>query len=199
MLSGDDWYFLEATRAVNQAIGRVIRHKNDYGAILLCDQRFNQQRQKSQLSSWIQGHLKAPQHNSFGPLIAEVSRFFRNAERTVRTYFHVPSNSLLIFVKQFQLPTAQLKPLLPCDINSASSMNVSQPSSSSSRPTQETITHKQPIKIKKEVTNEVSRANSVYSFEAKIYSQVLSPVKTEKNAAGSNVFLSGLDNQVKVI
>lgn len=85
MLSGDDWYFLEATRAVNQAIGRVIRHKNDYGAILLCDQRFNQPRQKAQLSSWVQGHLKAPQHNSFGPLIAEVSRFFRNAERTVRT------------------------------------------------------------------------------------------------------------------
>lgn len=83
MLSGDEWYFLEATRAVNQAIGRVIRHKNDYGAILLCDLRFNQPRQKSQLSAWIQGHLKAPQHTSFGPLIAEVSRFFRNAERTV--------------------------------------------------------------------------------------------------------------------
>lgn len=92
MLSGDDWYFLEATRAVNQAIGRVIRHKNDYGAILLCDLRFNQARQKSQLSSWIQGHLKVPQHNSFGPLIAEVSRFFRNAERTVRN-FYVASNA----------------------------------------------------------------------------------------------------------
>lgn len=83
MLSGDEWYFLEATRAVNQAIGRVIRHKNDYGAILLCDQRFNQTRQKSQLSSWIQGHLNTPQHTSFGPLISEISRFFRNAERTV--------------------------------------------------------------------------------------------------------------------
>ncbi len=91
MLSGDEWYFLEATRAVNQAIGRVIRHKNDYGAILLCDQRFNQQRQKSSLSSWIQGHLNKAQHNSFGPLIAEVSRFFRNAERTVRS-FHVDHN-----------------------------------------------------------------------------------------------------------
>lgn len=83
MLSGDEWYFLEATRAVNQAIGRVIRHRNDYGAILLCDHRFNQPRQKSQLSSWLQKHLNAPQPSSFGPLIAEVSRFFRNAERTV--------------------------------------------------------------------------------------------------------------------
>lgn len=84
MLSGDEWYFLEATRAVNQAIGRVIRHRNDYGAILLCDLRFNNQRQKSQLSSWIQVHLNSqPQHATFGPLIGEVSRFFRAAERTV--------------------------------------------------------------------------------------------------------------------
>lgn len=83
MLSGDEWYFLEATRAVNQAIGRVIRHKDDYGAILLCDQRFNQDRQKKQLSSWIQGHLKAAQPTTFGSLIGEVSRFFRNAEKTV--------------------------------------------------------------------------------------------------------------------
>lgn len=83
MLSGDDWYFLEATRAVNQAIGRVIRHRHDYGAILLCDYRFNQPRQKNQLSSWIQGHLKQMQHQSFGPNIGDVARFFRNAERTL--------------------------------------------------------------------------------------------------------------------
>lgn len=82
-MSGDEWYFLEATRAVNQAIGRVIRHKDDYGAILLCDARFNQPRQKNQLSSWIQGHLKGSQPSGFGPLIGEMSRFFRNAERNV--------------------------------------------------------------------------------------------------------------------
>lgn len=38
-LSGQDWYKQQAFRAVNQAIGRVIRHKEDYGAIFLCDQR----------------------------------------------------------------------------------------------------------------------------------------------------------------
>lgn len=84
MLSGNDWYFLEASRAVNQAIGRVIRHKNDYGAILLCDTRFNNQQQKNQLSGWIQKHLKAQVPNQpFGQVIGELSRFFKNAERTV--------------------------------------------------------------------------------------------------------------------
>lgn len=39
-LSGDQWYVQQAVRAVNQAMGRVIRHKDDYGAVILCDERF---------------------------------------------------------------------------------------------------------------------------------------------------------------
>lgn len=43
VLTGDEWYVQQAMRAVNQAMGRVIRHKRDYGAILLCDERFKQE------------------------------------------------------------------------------------------------------------------------------------------------------------
>uniref|UniRef100_A0A6B2E8V3 Regulator of telomere elongation helicase 1 homolog n=1 Tax=Phlebotomus kandelakii TaxID=1109342 RepID=A0A6B2E8V3_9DIPT len=95
MISGNDWYCLEASRAVNQAIGRVIRHKNDYGAILLCDSRFQNVQQKNQLSKWVQGHLNSPGANgtTFGPLIGEVSRFFRNAEKK----FHNPENQIKRF------------------------------------------------------------------------------------------------------
>ncbi len=31
----DRWYELQAWRAVNQAIGRCIRHRHDFGAILM--------------------------------------------------------------------------------------------------------------------------------------------------------------------
>lgn len=40
VLSGEEWYGQQASRAVNQAVGRVIRHRNDYGAIIFCDERF---------------------------------------------------------------------------------------------------------------------------------------------------------------
>ena len=39
-LSGGEWLKQQAHRAVNQAMGRVIRHIHDFGAIILADQRF---------------------------------------------------------------------------------------------------------------------------------------------------------------
>ncbi|XP_063703701.1 regulator of telomere elongation helicase 1 homolog [Culicoides brevitarsis] len=83
ILSGAEWYGLEATRAVNQAIGRVIRHKDDYGAILLCDQRFNDRRQKDQLSKWLQGHLQQSFNPGFGTIMKELSMFFKEAAKTL--------------------------------------------------------------------------------------------------------------------
>lgn len=94
-LSGDEWYSLEATRAVNQAIGRVIRHQNDYGAILLCDTRFNSPKLKNQLSAWLRDHINVS--NKFGESVSEICRFFKNAEVT--------------------LPPPRLKPLLPSESN----------------------------------------------------------------------------------
>jgi hypothetical protein len=38
-ITGEEWYSTEAIRSVNQAIGRVIRHKDDFGVIILADER----------------------------------------------------------------------------------------------------------------------------------------------------------------
>lgn len=83
LVTGQEWYNTEATRAVNQAIGRVIRHKDDYGAILLCDQRFHNYKQG--LSKWIRGFLPPPTNEKFifGSVIKDLSQFFRNAASTL--------------------------------------------------------------------------------------------------------------------
>ncbi|OHT12532.1 hypothetical protein TRFO_17578 [Tritrichomonas foetus] len=39
-ISGSEWYETQAFRGVFQAIGRCIRHQNDYGSIVIVDQRF---------------------------------------------------------------------------------------------------------------------------------------------------------------
>lgn len=39
LLSGSEWYQIQAFRALNQALGRCIRHKDDWGAILMVDDR----------------------------------------------------------------------------------------------------------------------------------------------------------------
>ncbi|CAG9823220.1 unnamed protein product [Phaedon cochleariae] len=76
-LKGEEWYSLEASRAVNQAIGRVIRHKDDYGAILLFDTRFNNPRIRSQMSMWLRNHIKTV--NKFGELMRDLRQFFIKA------------------------------------------------------------------------------------------------------------------------
>lgn len=82
MLSGNEWYTLDAIKAVNQAIGRVIRHKNDFGAILLCDTRFNEN--KTHISSWIKKHLTLSRSSeNFDSMIGQLTQFFDNAENTV--------------------------------------------------------------------------------------------------------------------
>jgi chromosome transmission fidelity protein 1 len=45
-------------KAVNQSIGRAVRHKNDYATILLLDERYNRTLTKNALPDWIKRSLK---------------------------------------------------------------------------------------------------------------------------------------------
>ena len=45
-------------RAVNQCVGRAIRHRGDYAAILMVDKRYGGERIRGKLPGWIRGSLK---------------------------------------------------------------------------------------------------------------------------------------------
>lgn len=75
MLSGEEWYQQQAMRAINQAVGRVIRHIDDYGVILLCEARFSSRKWVDGLSGWLRPYVK--QFSSFGQGYQPLQRFFR--------------------------------------------------------------------------------------------------------------------------
>ncbi|XP_044173590.1 regulator of telomere elongation helicase 1-like [Acropora millepora] len=87
-LSGRQWYRQQASRAVNQAVGRVIRHKNDFGAILLCDVRFTYPDAIQQLPLWMRPYVKV--YNEFGAVQRDLIHFFRTADKMVdKSYMKV--------------------------------------------------------------------------------------------------------------
>ncbi|KAJ1661866.1 hypothetical protein EV178_006351 [Coemansia sp. RSA 1646] len=74
MLSGSKWYDIQAFRAINQALGRCLRHKMDWGAIILLESRFAYAWNISQLSKWIRNHVQV--YNGFAEAKAELDNFY---------------------------------------------------------------------------------------------------------------------------
>lgn len=77
-LSGEEWYSQQAHRAVNQAIGRVIRHRSDYGAILFLDSRYSVERNQLGVSKWIRSSFTTDE--GMGGTIRSLVKFFRGAK-----------------------------------------------------------------------------------------------------------------------
>ncbi|GFE53474.1 DNA repair protein [Babesia ovis] len=69
------WYTAQAIRAVNQAIGRVIRHINDYGVILLADRRFCASNVSNSISSWVTRNMET--RESMSSCRGEITKFFQ--------------------------------------------------------------------------------------------------------------------------
>ncbi len=78
VLSGSEWYTVQAIRAVNQAVGRAIRHRNDYGVVLLCDERFSASRIQEQVSKWLRPHINV--FAQFQGVEGAVAQFFEQAK-----------------------------------------------------------------------------------------------------------------------
>ena len=65
-------------KAVNQSIGRAIRHKGDYASILLLDHRYKRPNIQGQLPGWIQKHVQVME--KFGHSVPVVRKFFKSKE-----------------------------------------------------------------------------------------------------------------------
>ena len=75
-----DFYENACMRTVNQAIGRAIRHRNDYAAILLLDRRYGAERVQAKLPGWIRKGLVVGQEGgerAFGEVMRGLVGFFR--------------------------------------------------------------------------------------------------------------------------
>ncbi|KZL70363.1 DNA repair helicase [Colletotrichum tofieldiae] len=74
-----DFYENACMRAVNQSIGRAIRHQGDYAAIVLVDRRYGTDRIRGKLPGWIRGGLNGDSHEKGLPqLMGALSSFFRS-------------------------------------------------------------------------------------------------------------------------
>ncbi|EUT78569.1 hypothetical protein PFAG_05145 [Plasmodium falciparum Santa Lucia] len=71
---GNKWYNEEAMRSINQSIGRVIRHKNDYGAIFFLDSRFSNNQRIKEISKWVRTHFRI--YRDVEQIQSDIDKFF---------------------------------------------------------------------------------------------------------------------------
>lgn len=73
-----DFYENACMRAVNQSIGRAIRHRGDYAAIVLVDRRFGTERIKGKLPGWIRGGMaQGNEGKGLQGLMGALNMFFK--------------------------------------------------------------------------------------------------------------------------
>lgn len=72
-----EFYENACMRAVNQSIGRAIRHRGDYACIVLLDRRYRMSRIEGKLPGWIkQGLVKPRGDGSFRTVVGGLREFF---------------------------------------------------------------------------------------------------------------------------
>jgi chromosome transmission fidelity protein 1 len=73
-----DFYENACMRAVNQSIGRAIRHRGDYAAVVLVDRRFAAERIRGKLPGWIrEGMVEGAEGKGLQGLMGGLSSFFK--------------------------------------------------------------------------------------------------------------------------
>lgn len=76
--AGIEFYENTCMRAVNQSIGRAIRHREDYAIIALFDRRYSSDRIASKLPKWVRNSLARDKAGKpFGELMKMTGNFFK--------------------------------------------------------------------------------------------------------------------------
>ncbi|KFP52284.1 Fanconi anemia group J protein [Cathartes aura] len=83
LLPGSQWYEIQAYRALNQALGRCIRHRNDWGALILVDDRFRNNPNKyiTGLSKWIRQQIQ--HHENFSSALESLHAFAIRNQKSI--------------------------------------------------------------------------------------------------------------------
>ena len=75
--AGQEFYQNMCMKAVNQCVGRAIRHVGDYAAIVLVDQRYASAAVRAKVAGWISRRLSLESPTTFGPCFSALAAFFR--------------------------------------------------------------------------------------------------------------------------
>ncbi|QRV77770.1 chromosome transmission fidelity protein 1 [Ceratobasidium sp. AG-Ba] len=76
MDAGKELYENLCMRATNQSIGRAIRHRADWAALILIDRRYGTPRIRNKLPTWIGTELEVT--DKFGDAVKQLGQFYRN-------------------------------------------------------------------------------------------------------------------------
>ena len=95
-LVGSEWYSQCASRTVNQALGRVIRHVGDYGAMVLIDLRYRDMLYRRLFSGWLRDSAKIYNDEK---ILNDVSNFFQKMKTFVPPK---KENKKLQMIQQYQ-------------------------------------------------------------------------------------------------
>ncbi|ODM94171.1 Fanconi anemia group J protein [Orchesella cincta] len=79
------WYNTNAIRALSQCLGRSVRHQEDWGAMIMVDQRLIERAEdfRGMMPQWIEAETEAPrnQYNNFNDMIRSLQRFVAENNR----------------------------------------------------------------------------------------------------------------------
>ena len=96
--TGENWLEAKAIKKTNQAIGRVIRHRNDYGAILFFDIRFKKKSIKNIISKWAVDNLI--EYREEDKLVEDLRQFFVDVKLFVKERIENQKKEEIILVKE---------------------------------------------------------------------------------------------------